>query len=88
VTQTAALGTEPSATGTVGGGDLAYGLGDGRGVLRQDRTVVADDLRAHLDVRVAGGHLIEAGAYPFLPSPRLPTDVPEACREYSSKVQQ
>ena len=32
----------------------------------QDRTVVAGDLRADFDVRVAGGHRIEAGAYPFL----------------------
>ena len=28
--------------------------------------MVAGDLRADLDVRVAGGHRIEAGAYPFL----------------------
>src|SRR5438067_11221257 len=55
-----------SATLAVECGDLAYGLGDGAEVLTQDRTVVAGDLRADLDVRVAGGHRVEAGAYPFL----------------------
>src|SRR5215471_17294170 len=55
-----------SAIRAIEGGDLAYGLGDGAEVLAQDRTVVARDLLAHLDVRVAGGHSIEAGAYPFL----------------------
>src|SRR5262245_49365727 len=55
-----------SAIRAIEGGDLAYGLGDGAEVLAQDRTVVARDLLAHLDVRVPGGHRVEAGAYPFL----------------------
>src|SRR5215217_4310714 len=41
---------------------LAYGVCDGSEVLAQDGAVVARDLRAHLEVRVAGGHLVEAGA--------------------------
>src|SRR4029453_3155159 len=56
----------PSAIRTVEAGHLAYGVGDSAEVLAQDRTVVAGDLRADLDVRVAGGHGGEAGAYPFL----------------------
>src|SRR5580692_6982556 len=47
-------------------GDLAYGLGDGREILPEDRAVGAGDLRADFDVRVAGGHRVEAGAYPLL----------------------
>ena len=42
-----------------GGGDLADGLGDGGEVLAQDLGVVARDLRAHLEVRVAGEYRIE-----------------------------
>jgi hypothetical protein len=48
------------------GGDLAYGVGDGRGVLLEDRVVIAGDLRADPDVRVAGDHRVEAGADQFL----------------------
>jgi hypothetical protein len=59
---------------SVEGGDLAYGLGDGREVLTQDRTVVAGNLRADLDVRVAGGHRVEAGAYPFRTDGRVVGD--------------
>src|SRR5689334_14590133 len=55
-----------SATRATEGGDLAYGRGDGAKVLTQDRTVVARDLGADPDVRVASSHRIEAGAYPFL----------------------
>lgn len=38
-----------------------------RGSPAQDHTMIAWDLRADLDARVAGGHCGEAGAYPFLP---------------------
>src|SRR5215469_11485247 len=55
-----------SAIRAIEGGDFAHGLGDGAEVFTQDRTMVARDLRAHHDVRVACGHSIEAGAYPFL----------------------
>src|SRR5262245_13027887 len=43
------------------GGEVAYCLGDGGGVLAQDLGVVARDLRAHLEVRVAGEYWIEHG---------------------------
>jgi hypothetical protein len=56
-----------SVSAGVEGGDLAYGRGDGREVLLEDRTVVAGDLRADFDVRVVGGHRIEAGAVPGPP---------------------
>src|SRR5262249_55090412 len=45
----------------VAGGELPYGLGDGGEVLAKDLGVVARDLRAHLEVRVAGEHRIKRG---------------------------
>jgi hypothetical protein len=45
----------------VGGGGLAYGLGDGPEVLAQNVGVVARDLRADPEVRVSDEHRIECG---------------------------
>src|SRR5262245_32840711 len=50
-----------SPNAAVEGGEVANGLGDGGGVLAQDAGVAARDLRAHLELRVAGEDRIEHG---------------------------